>query len=177
MPSSNASSGNASSGSAVLGQLLLYAAFAAVIVLFSRWPVFHQLDADQALIKLSIVHHGQRLQACTPRTAGELAKLPANMRAPISCPRERAPLVVEVDVDDAPVLRQSAQPSGLSRDGSAALYYRLPTPAGDHRIAVRLRDRADNPGFDYLHEAMINLRPAQIVVIDFLSDRGEITVR
>lgn len=161
----------------LIGQLVLYSVLAAVLVVFANWPVYHQLGSDQALIKLSIVHEPQLVQACRQRTPEELAKLPPNMRAPMNCPRERAPLVAEVELDGRLVLQQVAQPSGLAHDGRATLYHRLVTTAGPHDIAVRLRDRADTEGFDYHGETSVHLRPAQSLVIDFQSARGAITFR
>ncbi|MBS0612249.1 MAG: hypothetical protein JSS24_03635 [Proteobacteria bacterium] len=159
------------------GQFALYALFAGAIALLSRWPIYHQLGDDQALIMLSIVHEGQRLKLCAQRTPEELARLPPNMRAPLDCPRERAPLAVEVELDGRLAAHQVAQPSGLSRDGRASLYQRLVTTAGNHRITVRLRDRARAQGFDYQREATVQLRPAQVLVIDFEPTSKEITFR
>lgn len=162
---------------AVVGQFLLYAVFAGSIAIFSRWPHYHQLQPDEALIRLSIVHEGQRLEPCVQRTPEELAKLPPNMRAPLACPRERAPLVAEVEIDGKRAFHQEAQPSGLSRDGRAALYGRFPVSVGSHHLVVRLRDSAREEGFDYQREATLTLQPAQSLVIDFRSDRKEITFR
>ncbi len=162
---------------AITGQFVLYAVFAGAIALFSGWPVHHPIGDDQALIILSIVHEGQRLKVCAQRTPEELARLPPNMRAPLDCPRERAPLAAEVELDGQLVAHQVAQPSGLSRDGRASLYQRLVTTAGSHRIVVRLRDRAGEQGFDYQREATIQLQPAQVLVIDFEPTRREITFR
>ncbi len=161
----------------LIGQLVLYSVLAAVLVVFANWPVYHQLGPDQALIKLSIVHEPQFVQACRQRTPEELAKLPPNMRAPMDCPRERAPLVAEVDVDGKLVLRQEAQPSGLAHDGRATLYHRLVTTAGPHDIVVRLRDRAGTDDFNIRGATSVNLRPAQSLVIDFEAARGAITFR
>jgi len=157
-----------------VGQFLLYGAFAGAIALFSGWPPYRQLGADQALIKLSIIHHGQRLAACQQLSPEQLAALSPNMRTASRCPRERAPLLVEVDVDGRLAHRQRALPSGLSRDGSAALYQRLPVPAGQHTLAVRLRDSTRTEGFDYQRQGRMEIRPGQIVVIDFDSGSREI---
>ena len=162
---------------AIAGQFALYALFAGAIALLSRWPVYHQLGDDQALVTLSIVHEGQRLKLCAQRTPEELAKLPPNMRAPMNCPRERSPLAVEVELDGRLAAQQVAQPSGLSRDGRASLYRRMVTTAGSHHIIVRLRDRARAQGFDYQREATVQLRPAQVLVIDFEPTSKEITFR
>ena len=161
----------------LIGQLVLYSVLAAVLVVFANWPVYHQLGPDQALIKLSIVHEPQFVLACRQRTPEELAKLPPNMRAPMDCPRERAPLVAEVDVDGKLVLRQEAQPSGLAHDGRATLYHRLVTTAGRHDVTVWLRDRAGTEAFDYQGTTRVELRPAQILVIDFQAAQRAIVFR
>ncbi|HEY6510363.1 MAG TPA: hypothetical protein VI032_00200 [Burkholderiaceae bacterium] len=160
-----------------LGQLLLYGAFAAVVGVFSHWPTYRPLAADQALIKLSFHHQGKPVEACQRLSAEELAKLPPNMRAPLRCPRERSPITVELDVDGAPALRHVAQPSGLSRDGASSLYHRMQVPAGTHRLAVRLQDNVRSTGFDFTREATVTLKPAQILVIDFDPEKGGITLQ
>lgn len=158
-----------------LGQGLLYGLFALLVGVFSRWPPYRHLAADQALIKLSFAHHGQVVSPCRQLTPAELAKLPANMRAPTSCPRERAPVVVELDVDGQPAYRHSAAPSGLSKDGASSVYHRVQVAAGEHRIAVRMKDRPGPGGFDHAREATVTLEPARILVIDFDAEKGGIT--
>jgi len=160
-----------------LGQFLLYGAFAAAIALFSRWPAYQHLAPDRALVKLSFVHHGERLGECKEQTLEELAKLPPNMRAPTRCPRERSPVTVELDIDGELAYREVARPSGLSRDGAAAVYHRHEVAAGPHRIAVRLKDNPRSPGFDYVLEEDVELAAAQILVVDFDSARHRITLR
>lgn len=160
-----------------LGQALLYGAFALVIGLFSRWPPYQHLAPDQALLKLSFNHQGKPVSECIRASAEELAKLPPNMRAPVRCPRERSPITVELEVDGRPVLREVAPPSGLSRDGSSAVYHRMELAAGSHQIAVRLKDDARSSGFDYTREATVTLKPAQILVIDFDPEKGGITLQ
>ena len=162
---------------ALIGQVVLYAALAGVTLLLANWPVYRQLRPDQALIKLSIVHESQHVQPCRQRSAEELQRLPPNMRAPLICTRERAPLVAEVDLDGRLAFRQVAPPSGLARDGRAALYHRLVTTAGTHHIVVRLRDRPGDEGFDYRGEATVELQPARILVVDFQPGQREITFR
>lgn len=160
-----------------VGQALLYGAFALAIGVFSHWPTYRHLADDEALIKLSFTHAAQRVDECRKRTPEELAKLPPNMRTPTQCGRERAPVVVEVDLDGKPAIRHVAQPSGLSRDGASAVYQRITVPAGKHHIAVRLKDRVGAERFDYEAEKSVELAPAQILVIDFDSQHGAITFR
>jgi len=158
-----------------ISQGLLYALFALGIATFSSWPKYQNLPPDQALIKLSFTHSGKRVADCTQRTPAELAKLPPNMRAPMQCPRERSPVSVEVDLDGAPIFRHVAEPSGLSRDGASTVYQRLQASAGEHRLAVRLKDNARSAGFDYSRSATLTLKPGQVLVIDFDAEKGEIT--
>lgn len=150
-----------------IGQIALYGLFALVIGVFSHWPPYRHLAADQALITLSFSHTGQPVSDCRPQTPEELAKLPPNMRAPVRCPRERSPIVVELDIDGAPTLRQLARPSGLSKDGAASVYHRVAVAAGTHRVSVRMSDDARRSGFGHVREETVTLKPAQILVIDF----------
>jgi hypothetical protein len=159
------------------GQLLLYALFAAAIGVFSRWPVYHPIGTDQALIKVSLTHAGKPVGDCRAQTEAELAKLPPNMRAPMRCPRERSPVTVEVDINGVAALRRAAPPSGLSRDGASALYQRIVVDAGEQRIAVRINDDARRPGFPYQRETTVKLAPAQVLVIDFDAERGGIILQ
>jgi hypothetical protein len=154
-----------------LGQALLYGAFAIVIGIFANWPSYRTLPPDRALVKVSFIHHGQRVAECRPYTAEELAKLAPNMRTPLKCGRERSPVTIEVDLDGALVYRQVAAPSGLSSDGASSVYQRLQVPAGEHRIAVRLKDSA-GAAFTHTREATVTLKPAQVLVIDFDPQRG-----
>ena len=157
-----------------LGQGLLYALFALVVGVFSQWPPYRHLASDQALIKLSFSHHGQRISACRQLGAEELAKLPPNMRAPTQCPRERAPVIVELDIDGTRVVHRVASPSGLSKDGASTVYHRVAVRAGEHRIAVRLKDSAAGSAFDYERVGTVQLAPARILVIDFDAEKGGI---
>jgi hypothetical protein len=160
-----------------VGQAMLYALFALIIGVFSRWPSYSLLAPGDALIKLSFTHASKRVAECRELTPEELAKLPPNMRAPTKCGRERAPVRVEVDVDGAPAFRHVATPSGLSRDGASSVYERMNVPAGTHRIAVRLKDSAGGSAFDYERTQVVTLAPAQILVIDFDAEKGGITLR
>ncbi len=159
------------------GQVVLNAAFAAVIAVFSNWPTYRHLPEAHALIRLSMVHHAQRVHECEAVSAEELAALPPNMRAPMRCQRERAPLTVEIDIDGALVHRQTVSPSGLSGDGPASVYRRLTVPAGVHHLSVRLRDSVRTDGFDFERNGIVDLAPAQILVVDFEADNGAITFR
>lgn len=159
------------------GQAILYAAFAAFIALFSSWPRYRHLADDYALIRVSMTHHARLVHECETVSAEELAALPPNMRAPLRCPRERAPITVEVDIDGTTAGSETAPPAGLAGDGAAAVYMRLPVSAGEHHLSVRLRDSVRTEGFDFERGGLVDLAPAQILVVDFDADNGAITWR
>jgi hypothetical protein len=160
-----------------VGQVVLYGLFALAIGVFSHWPPYRHLASDMALIKLSLVHAGKPVGDCRMQTPDELAKLPPNMRAPTTCPRERSPVTVELDIDGARAARVIAAPSGLSRDGASALYQRLPVKAGERLIQVRLRDDTRSTSPAYSAERRVTLAPAQVLVIDFDAEKGGITLQ
>ncbi|MBN8448085.1 MAG: hypothetical protein J0M13_03615 [Candidatus Accumulibacter sp.] len=155
---------------AIVGQVILYGAFAAVIGTFATWPKYQQIPSDVALIKLSISHLGER--ECRKRTPEELAKMPPNMRAPLDCPRERSDIRLEMDLDGEPIFRTVLHPTGLYKDGVSTVYKRFEVAAGSHRLTVRMDDNLDKPGFDYVKDEQITLAPAQVMVVDFNPDRG-----
>ncbi|MGQ0577997.1 MAG: hypothetical protein ACT4PQ_03690 [Betaproteobacteria bacterium] len=154
-----------------LGQAVLYGLFALAIGYFSTAPAYIHLAPGEALLKLSFSHGAQRLGECRDRSDEELAKLPPNMRIRKVCPRERAPVIVELMLDGARLYRESLPPSGLSRDGSASVYRRFVVPAGTHRLAARLSDNAKG-AYNYYSEQTVTLAPAQILVVEFHGDRG-----
>lgn len=159
-----------------LGQFLLYSGFALFIGVFSGWPSYRAIAPDQAVLKVSFIHHGQRLADCRAYTAEELARLAPNMRTPMKCERERSPVTIEVDLDGRAVYRHVATPAGLSRDGPSTVYHRLEVPAGAHQITVRMKDSATAAGFTHQRAATITLKPAQVLVIDFDPEKKGITL-
>jgi hypothetical protein len=152
-------------------QLALYAPLMAILAYFSTEPRFSVVAPGEALVRVSFIHATQRRQACRERTPQELAKLAPNMRAALDCPRERSPLLVEVELDGRLVLRREVQPSGLRRDGNAVVYERIALPAGRHRIVARLRDRAEGD-FNFMKDETVELAGGQTLIIDFNAAKG-----
>ena len=160
-----------------IGQALLYGSFAVALGVFSRWPIYHPVPDDMAQIKVSFAHHGARVAACRPYTAEEQAKMPPNMRKAEKCERERSPVSIEVDIDGKTVLAHTSPPSGLSRDGASTLYRRLNVAAGQHQIAVRFKDNQKAEGFTSQVQETVTLKPAQVLVIDYSTDKGGIVLQ
>ncbi len=157
-------------------QAVLYGAFIAFVGYFSTSPAYTHLAADQALLKLSFTHGAQPKHPCRQRNAEELAKLPPNMRAPLDCPRERAPVIVELDLDNKRALRLVVPPAGLAKDGPATLYRRIGVSAGRHRVVARLSDQPSG-AFNYTHETEVELKAGRVLVIDFVPAEGGFVVR
>jgi hypothetical protein len=157
-------------------QLALYVPLMALIGYFSTQPAFEVIAADQALLRVSFVHGAQRKEPCRQRSAEELAKMAPNMRAALDCPRERAVVKVEIEVDGRVVLSRELPPSGLQRDGAVTLSYRQPIAAGRHRVAGRLRDRPEGD-FNYVAERSLDLAPGAMLIIDFSAERGGFVFR
>lgn len=175
MPEATPRATSALPPSAWLGQFLLYGLFALAVGVFSQWPSYRPLGADEALIKVSFTHAGKPVADCVTLSAAELARLPANMRAPTRCPRERSPVTVAVDIDGVNVLTRSARPSGLSKDGASAVYQRLVVPAREQRVTVSVSDDVRARDAAFHREATVALRPGQVLVIDFDAAKGGIT--
>ena len=160
-----------------LAQAVFFVLFALGIGYFSTAPAYQHIGKNEALVRLSISHAGQLLGDCRERSAEELSKLSRNMRAAQDCPRERSPVTIEVDLDDKPLYREVVPPSGLSRDGASTVYRRFTTPAGEYRLTVRVNDSAKVQGFNYQRSEVVQLKPAQVLVIDFNRQQGGVIIK
>lgn len=155
----------------ILLQVPAYAAFAAFVGYFSTDPPYRQLAPGQAVVKLSIVHAGERREACHERSAAELAKLAPNMRAALDCPRERSDVRVEVEMDGVLLFRAAAPAAGVHHDLPSTIYRRSDVAAGTHVFRARL---ADGPGaeFTQVARARVELAPGRVLVIDYAAGAG-----
>jgi hypothetical protein len=158
-------------------QGVMYLAFAVVVGYFSTAPAYRLLEDEQALLRLSLLHPGQPKGDCRARTPEELAKMPPQMRAPLDCPRERSPVLVRVELDGRAVIDDSFPPAGLRKDGASAGYRRLPIQAGQHTLRVQLNDDARRSDFPYERVATLDVKPGQIVLIDFNPGKGGLLIR
>ena len=156
----------------LLGQAAAYILFAAFLGIFSVAPSYTYLEADQAVIKLSFSHAGDRVGPCRRLTQEEIAKLPPNMRRSEECPRARLPLLVELDLDGEVATHRLLPPVGLHRGGASAVYLRVQVAAGKHRIVARMRDSARNEGFDYGGAIGVELARGQNFVVDVRAGAG-----
>ncbi len=151
----------------IVNQLLAYAAFAAVLGLFSVWPDYRLLDAQQAIVSLTFSHAAQRVGECRRLTQEELNALPPNMRKPDQCPRQRHMIEVEMRLDETLVYLDTLSPSGLWKDGKATAYKRTAIDAGDHEIFVGMSDSGLGKGYDYVMRQQVAIEPGQNLVVTF----------
>lgn len=157
-------------------QGVLYGAFVAAIGYFSSAPPFRHIAPGDALVRLSFSHAAQRKQPCRERTPEELAKLPPNMRAKLDCPRERAAVTVELEMDGELRYRLVVPPSGLGKDGAATVYRRLVVPAGPHHFRAWLSDNARGE-FNYSAERTLEVGAGRVLLIDFNAEQGGFVFR
>ncbi|MHC4481329.1 MAG: hypothetical protein ACYS1C_10240 [Planctomycetota bacterium] len=155
-----------------LGQLAFYAATAAMLGYFADSPVYTHVPSDKALIKLSFAHGAGHKGECRRRSAEELAELAPNMRQALDCPRERLPVLVELNLDGEPLYHATLPPTGLAKDGPARVYERFVVTPGTYRLSARMRDSARTEGFDYESDFDLALKAGQNLVIDFRSETG-----
>ncbi|HQR53575.1 MAG TPA: hypothetical protein PLZ79_09925 [Burkholderiales bacterium] len=155
-----------------IGSAGVFAVFALGIGYLSASPRYQHLPPEQAMIRLSVSQPGLPLGECRRLSEAELAARAPNMRKPEECPRERAPLSIRLVVDGAVIYQDTIRPSGWRRDGSSAIYLRLPVIAGTHRIEAAVNDDATVAGFAFMREAEVTLEPGQLLTIDFDRSRG-----
>jgi hypothetical protein len=158
-------------------QFALIVALFAAVAAFSNWPAYRTIPPEHAVVMLSFVHGADRQAECRRLSPAEIAKLPPNMRRVQDCPRGRRPLYVELDIGGENAFRASLPPTGIAGDGPSKVYQRFVVPAGDHKIAVRMRDTPRAEGFDHAREAKVTLAADQMLVIDFKPESGEFVFR
>jgi hypothetical protein len=160
----------------ILFQLALYVPLMVLLGYFSTEPRFTIVPESSALVCLSFVHAAERLQECRERTPEELAKLAPNMRAPLDCPRERAPVTIELEMDGKPLFHIVAPPSGIAGDGASTVYRRIVVEAGRHHFRLRLSDTARGD-FSYTAERSVELAAGRVLLIDFNAAAGGFVFR
>jgi hypothetical protein len=160
-----------------IGQGMLYGLFGVFIGYFSTSPKYEHLAPDQALLRLSFKHPGKIKAECRQRGAEELAKIPANMRQAMDCPRERSPVRVRVELDGKDLYDEAFPPTGLSKDGASIGYRRLPISVGRHYLKVQFNDDVRVAGFNFESEQAVEMKPGQVVLIDLAAEQGGVIIR
>ena len=158
-------------------QFILIAALFAAVAAFSNWPTYQTIPEGHAVIMLSFVHGSDRRAECRRLSPQEIAKLPPNMRRVQDCPRGRRPIYIELDLGGQTAFKASLAPTGIAGDGPSKVYERFVVPAGEHDIAVRMRDTSRAEGFDHARKERVTLAAEQMLVVDFRAESGEFVFR
>jgi hypothetical protein len=83
---------------------------------------------------------------------------------------------VELRLDDQQLFNAALAPSGLHSDGPASLYRRFSVPVGTHQLLMRLNDSVREPQLWHEARRQLDLKPGQIVVVDFDSPSREFLI-
>lgn len=153
-------------------QVIAFSLFAVCVGYFATMPHYGYGDPASATIKVSLSHAANRVKPCIQMTPEEIAELAANMRRTETCERQRLPLILELDIDNEPVLRLDVPPSGLWGDGPASIYERFDVAPGAHLVAVRLRDTARTGGWDYERADEVFLEAGRYFTVTFEAETG-----
>jgi ferredoxin/coenzyme F420-reducing hydrogenase delta subunit len=154
------------------GQGVVLGTLAVATGAFASWPQWRQLAPDEAVLRLSFSHAARPKVECKALTIDELAELKPNMRRQVDCPRERWPVIVELERDGRLLYRGSHEPAGLWSDGPSTVFQGFKVPAGDQTLTVRLRDSGRREGFDFERTARVSLEPGQNLVVQFRTGEG-----
>ncbi len=160
-------SGIKNTGLRYLLQAFNYAIFMALIWYFSTSPSVRVIEDNQSMITVAFAHAGETREACRKLSQEELMKLPPNMRKPEDCPRERSPIVIEASLDGKIIYSETRLPPGIFNDGGVNIYYSSKVPSGKHKFEIKMDDSIRKPGFNRTFEQQVNLKPRQILLVEF----------
>lgn len=153
-------------------QAFNYAIFMVLIWYFATSPSIRVIEDDQAMITVAFAHAGETREECRRLSQEELMKLPPNMRKPEDCPRERSPIIVEATLDGKSIYNKTMLPPGIFNDGGVNIFYSSKVPAGKHSFKIKMDDSVRKQGFNHVFEQDIEIKPQQIVLVEFDSLKG-----
>ena len=124
------------------------------------------------MLTIAFAHAGQLREPCRRLSQEELNRLPANMRKPEECPRERSPVTIEAQLDGKVVYRETLAPPGLFEDGGVDVYYSAKIPAGFHQLVLAMNDSVREPGFNHHFARDVTVAPARVLLVGFDHNSG-----
>ncbi len=153
-------------------QAINYTVFMGLIWFFATAPSIRILEHDEAVITIAFAHAGDLRQPCQKLSDEEFADLAPNMRKLENCPRERSPVTIEAMLDGEALYSKILLPSGLYDDGGVDVYFSGKVTAGSHRFEIVMNDSIQKQGFNHSFSQQITIDPAQIVLVDFDTEKG-----
>ena len=148
-------------------QAFNYTIFMALIWYFATSPSVRVIEDDEAMITVAFGHAGETRAECRKLSQEELMKLPPNMRKPEDCPRERSPIIIEAMLDGKIIYSKTMLPPGIFNDGGVNIYYNSKVPAGKHTFEIKMDDSVRKQGFNHQLAQDIDIKPAQILLVEF----------
>jgi hypothetical protein len=91
---------------------------------------------DNAALRLTWRARGARVEECRTLTPEELERIPAHMRQPQVCEGRILPHRLVLRVDGRVAVDETVRAAGAKHDRPLYVFYDIPLPAGEHRIAV-----------------------------------------
>ena len=153
-------------------QAFNYTIFMALIWYFATSPSVRVIEDDEAMITVAFGHAGETRAECRRLSQEELMKLPPNMRKAEDCPRERSPIIIEAMLDGEVIYSVTRLPPGIFNDGGVNIYYNSKVPAGKHTFEIKMDDSVREEGFNHQLTQDIDIKPAQILLVEFDSLTG-----
>lgn len=121
---------------------LVGVAVAAVVTvaigLGSRAP-YSPPGSDTSVLRLSWRLRGDKNEECRPRTAEELAALPAHMRSPEVCEGHLVSYLLTLRIDGAPPVTRTFVPAGAKGDRPIFVMHDYGLEPGEHMIGITFR--------------------------------------
>ncbi len=161
----------------LLGEVLAWACFVAVVGLLSVWPRYDTIEEDQAIVTVTFSHAANRIGECRTLTQEDLNKLPPNMRKPAECPRERHTVRIELRSGESLLYAEVLAPSGIWSDGKSNIYRRVIVPARTHDLFIGMNDSGGEQGFDFEKSKRTEISPGQNLVVRFDEQLHQFTIQ
>lgn len=157
-----------------------------VVLIFIALPAFFLSDAsysfykpDESSVKLAFKHTGKRVVDCDEadfikkegdryrKQLKSTKQVQMDIHQLTGCPRERHPVVVELYVDDKPLIKKAYAPTGLKKDMASYIYSEFLLTPGAHKFNVRMFDKGKMTEPDYTYEEIVQIKPQEVKVVRF----------
>ena len=130
-------------------QAAFYAAFFVPLAFLTHTPTHQHMAPNLGVLKIAVRHAGEIVGECTALSSEAYADLPATMKRPETCPRERSPLKLEFLLDGETLFKATVEASGLHNDGVSSMYRQFPISAGRHHLQLLMNDDIAVDGYPW----------------------------
>ena len=148
----------------------LYLAVISAIGYLADSPSYRYTAADKAELKVFVRFSGVRLGDCRQFSAEEVASMPANMKRPAECPREKSPVRFRLHINEELLIDQTLKPAGIHDDGVISFYERHVLDPGVWQLAVAVDTDIQREGYEDTFFRVIRTEVQNSIVIGFNDD-------